>query len=336
MLGITMQAGGYWCMVKDQAVMRPSQIVGPVKRISDGLLVITEEDLQKGLVDDQGQPLKTVRAKLWHLATPQITLAKDLAIKGFKWGKKMVGKGLDRLAGFFGDTKGVDMSGFFDWLTSNPVVDQLKNIYQLLDERMAQGKKTKRRKSGTVTDANGNERKIGDLDNDGDVDGSNEDRKQGGGLIAKASKSLSDKVDAAKKALEERKKKREEAKASEDGKGSGLWDMIKDNAGNLLTGAAGLLGLKAAAGTAGAATAATGAGAAATGLGAAQAATAGAAAATGAGAATAAGAGATVAGAGAAATKTGMLRTAAQGAWWLTKNILFKPTGWLIRGAACT
>ena len=42
-----------------------------------------------------------------------------------------------------------------------------------------------------------------------------------------------------------------DGKPAEAGKGNGLWDMIKDNAGNLLTGATGLLGLKAAAGTTG-------------------------------------------------------------------------------------
>jgi hypothetical protein len=89
------------------------------------------------------------------------------------------------------------------------------------------------------------------------------------------------------------------------------------------TGAAGAAGV-ATAGTAGAGAVAAGAG---------GAAAAGTAAAAGAGAATAAGAGAVATGA----AKGGVVRTALtyglKGAWWLTKQVLFKPTGLLLRGA---
>ena len=366
MLAITMRAGGYWCMVRDQAITRPSQIVGPVKRLSDLKIVLTEEDLLKGIVNDKGEPIKTVKAKLLGFAGKAVATLRNKAKQGFHWAKDKISNGFKRLAGFFSDTKGVDLTGFYDWLTSNPIVDQLKMIYDLLDDRLGGGGngtgRRKRRKSGTVTDRDGNERKIGDLDGDGDVDGSNEDRKQNGLLdslknkgaegLDKVKNTFAERKDKAASALEklkeERRKKKEENK--EEG-GGGILATIKNYASELAgaamayVGAKVLGGMAAGAGAAGAATAGTGAagaagvatagtaGAGAVAAGAGGAAAAGTAAAAGAGAATAAGAGAVATGA----AKRGVVRTALtyglKGAWWLTKQVLFKPTGLLLRGA---
>ena len=113
---------------------------------------------------------------MFGLATSQLKLAKDLAVKGYKWGKEKLSGVLGKMTGFFGDTKGIDLTGFYDWLTSNPVVDKLTAIHDLLDQRLPGGKQ--RVRSGEVRDRRGRVRKIGDQDGDGDVDGSNADKEQ--------------------------------------------------------------------------------------------------------------------------------------------------------------
>ena len=99
MLAITMRAGGYWCMVRDQAITRPSQIVGPVKRLSDLKIVLTEEDLLKGIVNDKGEPIKTVKAKLLGFAGKAVATLRNKAKQGFHWAKDKISNGFKRLAG---------------------------------------------------------------------------------------------------------------------------------------------------------------------------------------------------------------------------------------------
>jgi hypothetical protein len=212
-----------------------------------------------------------------------------------------------------------------------------------------------------VTDRDGNERKIGDLDGDGDADGSNEDRKQNGLLdtlknkgaegLDKVKNTFAERKDKAASALEKLREERRKKKEEKEEGGGGILATIKNYASELAgaamayVGAKVLGGMAAGAGAAGAATAGTGAagaagvatagtaGAGAVAAGAGGAAAAGTAAAAGAGAATAAGAGAVATGA----AKGGVVRTALtyglKGAWWLTKQVLFKPTGLLLRGA---
>jgi hypothetical protein len=347
LLAITMRAGGYINDVNNELVTRPSHIVGQVRRLHDNKVVLTDSDLTH-ICDSNGNKIRSIRAKLFGIATSQLKLAKDLAIRGYKWGKEKLSGVLGKMTGFFGDTKGIDLTGFYDWLTSNPVVDKLTAIHTLLDQRLPGGKVKVR--SGEVRDRSGKVRKIGDQDGDGDVDGSNADKEQQAGkksLKEKATSKLAEATENAKKGIEAWRENRKK-KEKEDDEG-GFFSKIKEY---IATAVAGLLGGAvtsifgggaAAAGT-GAATTAAGtaaAGTAAGATGAAAAGTAAGAAASGVGTAAAGAAG--VAGTAAAAGKASKLarlgsamwtatKWTGKAAWWLTKAS-FKPTALIARGA---
>ena len=331
LLAITMRAGGYINDVNNELVTRPSHIVGQVRRLHDNKVVLTDSDLTH-ICDSNGNKIKSIRAKLFGIATSQLKLAKDLAIRGYKWGKEKLSGVLGKMTGFFGDTKGIDLTGFYDWLTSNPVVDKLTAIHTLLDQRLPGGKVKVR--SGEVRDRNGKVRKIGDQDGDGDVDGSNADKEQQAGkksLKEKATSKLAEATENAKKGIEAWRENRKK-KEKEDDEG-GFFSKIKEY---IATAVAGLLG--------GAVTSIFGGGAAAAGTGAAT--TAAGTAATGAaasGVGTAAAGAAGVAGTAAAAGKASKLarlgsamwtatKWTGKAAWWLTKAS-FKPTALIARGA---
>lgn len=172
LLGVTMEAGGYRCEVTKQLVTRPSLIKGPVRRIHDEMLVLTESDIARGLVDYKGMPIKSIRANIFD----KLKTAGSYGLKLVKKGWETLKTGLSKVADMLGSEKGVNLSWLADWWTKNPVVDQLKLIYTLLDDRLPTKKKKKRK--GGFTDRNGEDRLIGDQDNDGDVDGSNKDLEQ--------------------------------------------------------------------------------------------------------------------------------------------------------------
>ena len=336
LLAITMRAGGYVNDVNNELVTRPSHIVGQVRRLHDNKVVLTDSDLTH-ICDSNGRKIRSVRAKLFGIATSQLRLAKNLVVRGYKWGKEKLSGVLGKMSGFFGDTKGIDLTGFYDWITSNPVVDKLTAIHTLLDQRLPGGKEKVR--SGEVRDRRGRVRKIGDQDGDGDVDGSNADKEQQEGkkgLKEKAVSKLSEASERAKKGIEAWRESRKNKEKADDE--SGFFSKIKDY---IATAVAGLLG--------GAVTSIFGGGAAAAGAGAAT--TAAGTAATGAaatgaaasGVGTAAAGAAGVAGTAAAAGKASKLarlgsamwtatKWTGKAAWWLTKAS-FKPTALIARGA---
>lgn len=170
-----MIAGRYICTITNTVIRRPSQIKGPVNKIVDGKVTIalSEEDIRIGICDNKGNPIRGVGKILF-----------DAGKKALTWGvgavKELWSKATDKLKqlmGFFGDVKGVNFGWFKEWLVRNPVVDELKEIKHILDERLpyADGTmpsaKNRRIRPGYIIDGNGVERKIGDVDNDGVVDG---------------------------------------------------------------------------------------------------------------------------------------------------------------------
>lgn len=166
LLGITMKAGGYASRVSSKTITKPSQIDGPVYD-QNGQIVLTEDDIKKGLVDSKGRPLVTGMKKVMQLALGAAKFLKDKAI----WAKNKVmdmGRSAkDWVMGKLDFTSwGKKLGEFFNTgvlgISAKKTVDLLTDIRNILNDRLP-----------------GKKRKIeGDADGDGIRDGSYEDIKR--------------------------------------------------------------------------------------------------------------------------------------------------------------
>ena len=160
LLARVMREGGYTRKKDGKAVHGIADITSDV--VDDtGNVLLTTEDIHKGLVDVNGKPLRTIGAKIGSA----LGAVAGFGLKAGKWLLKKAMGGVDMLKQFFGGGWEVVknmFSGFSLLGYSKPVVDRLDKIYAILEERLPGGKP----------------KASGDTDGDGDRNGSREDQLQ--------------------------------------------------------------------------------------------------------------------------------------------------------------
>lgn len=156
LFAITMKAGGYISEITGRPVMRPSEIDGPLKDLK-GNFALTLDQLKKGLVDINGNKIKTPLMKILSAGLGVVGLGIKAAMKIGRMGTNMIKNGLNGGGEF--------LKGILDKLSvgiggkkSTDILEQIRNI---LDDRLPKNKK-----------------KFGDKDGDGDRDGSWQDLAQ--------------------------------------------------------------------------------------------------------------------------------------------------------------
>ena len=133
MLARIMQASGYFLKGTTTVIRRPSQISGSVID-STGKVVLTEEELKKGIFDYRGQPISSGLSKLLNMGRAAIGAGIRVAKNVFKTGVDMV-KGT-----FKGVGKGIGR--MIDGFAGGDTFNMLTNIYNVLNERLP-GKKVR-------------------------------------------------------------------------------------------------------------------------------------------------------------------------------------------------
>ena len=89
LLAVVMRGGGYFDQATGKRIYDPGDIAGPVINAS-GEVVLTLEDIRAGLVDTEGQPIRTLSERVkGHL--------KDGVLRGYNFTKNLLKNGLDAL-----------------------------------------------------------------------------------------------------------------------------------------------------------------------------------------------------------------------------------------------
>lgn len=156
LLASIMRAGGYISETTGRAVMRPSEIDGPIKDLK-GNFVLTLDQLKQGIEDIDGNKIKTPMMKIIGAGIGMVKSGIKAAVKMGRFAVDAVKGGLDKTGDFFKgmlDSLSVGLGG----KKSTDVLEQIRNI---LDERLPKSKK-----------------RFGDKDGDGDRDGSYQDLAQ--------------------------------------------------------------------------------------------------------------------------------------------------------------
>lgn len=154
LLATLLNNGGYILSATGKPITSVRDIIGEVKTL-DGNIVLTHEDIAKGLVDQNGKEIKLLRDRAMDLARKAIMLPVNIAMAGGRIALaplKLAGKLAGRI-GRFG------MSGRRAVTAAELTNSWLEHIHELLDDRLAK-----------------KERVAGDSDGDGDRDGSALDR----------------------------------------------------------------------------------------------------------------------------------------------------------------
>lgn len=132
LLSIIMRGGGYF-NTDGTEVERPSQIKGPVLN-EQGDIVLSLEQLKKGIIDKNGKPIRTALGKLLAFGKGILKAGLRIAKAGFNFGTKLLRGGVNLLrGGLKGVMKGI---GGNTASSSDAQVNILAQIYNLLDQRL--------------------------------------------------------------------------------------------------------------------------------------------------------------------------------------------------------
>lgn len=145
LLAIVMRRGGYRSKSTLRTINKPSDIDGEVID-NQGNLLLSNDDISKGLVDNKGRQITGLGGKLLRMVGSAFGLvggALNLARKAgsYVWEKtKSVGRGAKRLlsAGWNAVTKGINFSSSMGMNGDgvSTIVSGLEAIYHLLDDRL--------------------------------------------------------------------------------------------------------------------------------------------------------------------------------------------------------
>lgn len=191
LLAITMRAGGYRSRLTGKTIWRALQIDGPVID-TDNNIVLSDDDLRKGIVDKDGKPFRNPLLKAFDKAKNIGKFVLTNLKKGAEW---VWDKASDIGSNLFNFLR----YGGIDFKNSDSILDRLTEIRDILDQRL-------------------NKTMAGDLDGDGDRENSWQDRLQ--------------KREAKEKLAKENKESKEKDSESGIGKMksvlSGLFNKNKD------------------------------------------------------------------------------------------------------------
>lgn len=222
LLALVMKNGGYLSRTSGKVISSPSQIDGVIID-SNGDVILSNEDLQKGLTDKEGNEIKTGIGRYLQIITKRAKQAWGLLDKGFKAAKgfaSKVGSGLSdgwtAVSNWFNEASPVVIGT----KKTNNILEEIRDI--LLEQFPRKGKV------------------IGDLDGDGDRDGSLADLKQkakdagstlkekGSGLFGSAKAGLLAAGGGLKSVWDKYTKKKDDEEAAEDAE-----DSLLEQAGDL-------------------------------------------------------------------------------------------------------
>ena len=131
LLAVTMRAGGYLSKVSNKIVYSPKDIDGPISNV-DGDIVLTEEDIAKGLLNKHGKPLRTGFGRITGYLTDKLKSGFNYA-KGLLTSSKEGIKNLARSTRDFLQGKlGFDLS--FVNNKTNAILLQIRNM---LNDRLS-------------------------------------------------------------------------------------------------------------------------------------------------------------------------------------------------------
>lgn len=209
-----MQQGGYFSKKSKKPIKKFSDVDGPVVD-ADGDVVLTQQDIKRGLVDKNGKPITSGLGKIANLGRAGM----DMIRNGVGSIGSMIGGVGKGISGLF--SKFIGKDGFM-FAGSKKIVDHLLEIRNLLDERLPGKKKV-----------------LGDIDGDGVRENSVVDLQRKKKVKAEKEETKKNSVDAAKAGssmgmlgglrsmFEKMSKKKEEEK--QEAEGIGAKDLL--NAG---------------------------------------------------------------------------------------------------------
>ena len=208
-----MRQGGYRLKSTGKVVTKISQLTGDIVDEKNNV-VLTVDDMRKGLVDSSGKPIRGLMSRLASgaakIASVPIKLGK-MALNAARTGadtlKKVLGGGLGLLKGLFSG------AGFSLFGSTKPIISKLDAIYNVLNDRLPASKKKS---------------KSNDSDGDGLRDGSWQEQEQAREKAKKEGR-FGKLLDALKNGKEKVKEK-----------GASIFDSLKNMLPMLVTGATAL------------------------------------------------------------------------------------------------
>lgn len=129
-----MKAGGYFDRRSGKQINKPRDIAGEVVD-KDGNILISMDDLKKGLVNVHGKPFRTLAQKLLGVVGGVGRFAGKLVGGYFKAAGAFMGMGFDAFAGLFKRLGGIFNPKVFEVYTSKST-KLLEKIFNVLDERL--------------------------------------------------------------------------------------------------------------------------------------------------------------------------------------------------------
>lgn len=196
-----MRAKGYVSQArKDKYILSPADIDGPVENLQ-GEVVLSNEQIQQGLVDRLGRPLVSGKLRLLQIGTDAVHATIDRVKNGFKMAKDWLSGKWRGFADWF-KVDGIAFSG------GKTIIERLTEIRDLLDDRLPNRKK---------------KHIVGDIDGDGVREGSYEDKKKKGALHNAVGQS----IEAAKTAAEAAKEKGQSLYGFLGSKAAALMDVFR-------------------------------------------------------------------------------------------------------------
>lgn len=129
-----MKAGGYFDKRSGKQINKPRDITGEVVD-KDGNILISMDDLKKGLVNVHGKPFRTLAQKLGGLVGGVGRFAGKVVGGYFKAAGAFMGMGFDAFAGLFKRLGGIFNPKVFEVYTSKST-KLLEKIFNVLDERL--------------------------------------------------------------------------------------------------------------------------------------------------------------------------------------------------------
>ena len=157
----SMRNGAYTSARTKKPITKPSQIDSAVLDYA-GKELLSEEDIQNGLFDENGKPIKTGFSKLASLGKSAVSLATKGLGKLYQKGKGLLDNAITSGKNLLGGAKDMVFGkGGFIQINGKKTVNVLERIYKLLDDRLPAKKK----------------KILGDSNNDGIRDNSYEDMK---------------------------------------------------------------------------------------------------------------------------------------------------------------
>lgn len=184
MLAALIRNGYYYARDLKKPVFKYGDIGGTIVD-KDGNEVLRQEDIDKGLVDKEGKPLKGIGDRLYGLGSRGLGLGSKLLDKGIelsvRWAKfthRTLKGALKTVSKFFG--AGDDSSAFITLFSSGhqETVDELRLIRGLLEARLPGGDYAQAKEWTRGTVKSKKKSSPFDTDGDGDREGSWQDQRE--------------------------------------------------------------------------------------------------------------------------------------------------------------